>query len=84
LDRLGALLLALVMGLMTWRSALGGLNAWNTGSGSMMMGFPEWIVYSLMVPALGLTAIIGFAQALLGFDQGDLDASAEDQPGNRR
>lgn len=84
LDRLGALLLALVMGLMTWRSALGGLNAWNTGSGSMMMGFPEWIVYSLMVPALGLTAVIGFAQAMRGVNQGDLDASAEDQPGNRR
>lgn len=84
LDRLGALLLALVMSLMTWRSALGGLNAWNTGSGSMMMGFPEWIVYSMMVPALGLTALIGFAQAVIGFNPGGPDALAQDQAEDRR
>jgi len=32
LDRLGALLLALVMALMTWRTTLGGINAWTTQS----------------------------------------------------
>lgn len=69
MDRLGALLLALVMALMTWRSALGGLNAWSTGSGSMMLGFPEWIVYLLMVPALALTALIAAVQAFRGFSE---------------
>lgn len=44
LDRLGALLYALVLGLMAWRTALGGLNAWNSKSGTMMIGFPEWII----------------------------------------
>lgn len=68
LDRLGALLLALVMGLMTWRSAIGGLNAWNSQTGSMMLGFPEWIVYTGIVPGLGLTALIALLQAVLGFD----------------
>ena len=68
MDRFGALLLALVMGLMTWRSALGGLNAWNTGSGSMMLAFPEWVVYAFMVPALALTAVIALAQAWWGFE----------------
>jgi TRAP-type C4-dicarboxylate transport system permease small subunit len=67
MDRIGALLLAAAMGLMTWRTALGGLNAWRTGSGSMMMGLPEWWVYSLMVPALALTALIALVQALRGF-----------------
>jgi len=69
LDRLGALLLAIVMGVMTWRTSLGGLNAWNTQSGTMMLGFPEWIVYAFMVPPLGLTALIGLAQAMRGFPQ---------------
>ncbi len=68
LDRFGALLLALVMGLMTWRSAIGGLNAWNSQTGSMMLGFPEWIVYTGIVPGLGLTALIALLQAVLGFD----------------
>ena len=67
LDRLGALCVALVMGLMTWRTAIGGLNAWKSQSGSMMLGFPEWIVYVFMVPPLALTAAIALVQALRGF-----------------
>ncbi len=66
LDRLGTLLLALVMVFMTWRTAIGGLNAWASKSGSMMLGFPEWIVYAFIVPSLALTAVIAFAQAWHG------------------
>jgi TRAP-type C4-dicarboxylate transport system permease small subunit len=68
LDRLGALLLALVMALMAWRSAVGGLNAWKSQAGSMMLGFPEWLVYCGIVPPLVLTAVIALAQAARGFD----------------
>lgn len=64
LDRVGALLMAGVMALMTWRSTLGGLNAWKSQSGSMMLGFPEWIVYCGIVPPLLLCAVIARAQAL--------------------
>jgi len=67
LDRLGALLLALAMGLLAWRSAIGGWNAWKSQAGTMMLGFPEWIVYVGIVPALALTAAIAFMQALHGF-----------------
>ena len=67
LDRLGALLLALTMALLAWRTTLGGLNAWSTNSGTMMIGFPEWICYAAMVPPLALTAVIGFVQAARGF-----------------
>ncbi|MEO6661909.1 MAG: TRAP transporter small permease [Rubrivivax sp.] len=67
LDRIGALLLAAMMGLMAWRTTLGGLSAWTTQAGSMMLGFPEWIVYVLMVPPLVLTAVIALVQALCGF-----------------
>lgn len=68
LDRLGALFLALAMALMTWRTAVGGLNAWTSKAGSMMLGFPEWVVYVGMVPPLALTAVIAFAQAARGFN----------------
>ncbi len=67
-DRFGALVLGLVMALLAWRSVLGGVNAWSTQSGTMMLGFPEWIVYTAMVPPLLLTAVIGFAQSARGFD----------------
>lgn len=76
MDRLGALLLAAVMVLMAWRTALGGLNAWTTQSGSMMLGFPEWIVYVAMVPPLVLTALIGLHQALFGLAD-EADANPE-------
>ena len=69
LDRLGAFVLAVCMGLLAWRSGIGGVNAWNSGSGSMMLGFPEWIVYALMVPPLALTAVIGFVQSIRGFGE---------------
>jgi len=68
LDRVGALLLALVMALMSWRATIGGLNAWQSQSGSMMLGFPEWIVYSCIVPAFVLTSLIALVQGLRGFD----------------
>ena len=67
LDRLGALLLAGCMALLAWRTTIGGLNAWKSGAGSMMLGFPEWIVYVFMVPPLVLTALIGLVQAARGF-----------------
>ena len=74
LDRLGALLLALMMALMTWRTTLGGLSAWNSQSGSMMLGVPEWWVYAAMVPALALTTPIAAVQALHGFERTRVDS----------
>ena len=68
LDRFGALLLGLTMALLTWRTTLGGLNAWKSGSGTMLIGFPEWVIYVVMVPPLALTAAIGLAQAWHGFE----------------
>ena len=64
---MGAFLLGLVMTLMAWRTVLGGLNAFQTRSGTMMLGFPEWIVYSCIAPPLALTAAIAFVQAWRGF-----------------
>jgi TRAP-type C4-dicarboxylate transport system permease small subunit len=67
LDRAGALLLAVLFGLLAWRTTLGGINAWETNSESQMMGFPLWVVYVFMVPAFALTTVIGLVQAVFGF-----------------
>jgi TRAP-type C4-dicarboxylate transport system permease small subunit len=68
LDRFGAFLLSATMALLAWRAVLGGLNAYDTHSGTMMLGFPEWVVYAAMVPPLVLTAVIALAQAVRGFE----------------
>ncbi len=68
LDRLGALLMACMMALLTWRTAIGGLNAFGTKSSSMMLGFPEWIVFAFIVPPLALTSLIALLQAVNGFE----------------
>ncbi len=66
LDRLGALVLGAAMLLLAWRTGLGGISAFDNQSSTMMLGFPEWIVYALMVPPLVLTGVIGIAQAVTG------------------
>jgi TRAP-type C4-dicarboxylate transport system permease small subunit len=68
LDRLGALMMAGTFALLAWRTWLGGLNAYQTQSSTMMMGLPEWYVFTAMVPAFVLTALIALAQAVRGFD----------------
>jgi TRAP-type C4-dicarboxylate transport system permease small subunit len=67
LDRMAAMTLALSFALLAWRAALGGLNAWDTHSGTMLLGVPEWIAYATMVPAFALTAVIGLYQCAFGF-----------------
>jgi TRAP-type C4-dicarboxylate transport system permease small subunit len=64
LDQFGAALMALMLGLLAWRTAVGGLNVWGNQSGSMILGFPEWVVYVAMVPPLVLTTVIASLQAL--------------------
>ena len=66
LDRFGALLLAGVMALLGWRTGVGALNALHTHSGTMLLDFPEWLVYASMVPPLALTALIASAQGCGG------------------
>jgi TRAP-type C4-dicarboxylate transport system permease small subunit len=69
LDRLGALLLGAALALLAWRAAMGGLSSWRAQSTTMMLGFPEWIVYAFMVPPMALTAVIALLQAARGFPE---------------
>ena len=78
LDRIGALAVAVCMGILTWRTWVGGANAWNSGAGSMMMGLPEWWVYAGMIPPLALTAVIALTQAAVGFGRVDDEPSKEE------
>jgi TRAP-type C4-dicarboxylate transport system permease small subunit len=67
MDRLGALLLALIFALLAWRTTLGGLSSFNAHAETQIMGFPEWVVYASMVPAFVLAGCIALWQAIAGF-----------------
>jgi TRAP-type C4-dicarboxylate transport system permease small subunit len=66
LDRIGAFVFGLIMCALTWRTALGGLSAWRSHSGTMILDLPEWVTYLAMVPPLALTAVIALHQAVTG------------------
>ena len=66
LDRLGALMVCLAFALLAWRTVLGGLNAYSSMSGTMMLGFPEWMVYAAMVPPFVICSLIALLQAVAG------------------
>ena len=68
MDRFGALLLSLCFALLAWRTALGGMSAYASNSGTMILGFPEWIVFAAMVPPFVLTSLIALGQVFMGFD----------------
>ena len=69
LDRMGALILGLCFALLAWRTTIGGMSAYTANSGTMILGFPEWIVYACMVPAFVLTSLIALTQVFIGFDE---------------
>jgi TRAP-type C4-dicarboxylate transport system permease small subunit len=77
MERFGALLLAIVMALVAWRTVLGGLNAFSSNSGTMLLGFPEYVVYAAMVPPLALTALIALHQGVFGFAEDASEANPE-------
>ena len=66
MDAIGCLLLALMVGLLAWRTA--------AGETSMNMGLPGWWVYAFLAPGLGLTCVIALLQAGLHWSGRGVDA----------
>ena len=66
LDRLGALMIAAMMTLITWRTAVGALDQKSVGATTMLLQWPEWLAYTLMLPPLALTAVIALYMGVTG------------------
>ncbi len=62
LDTLGVLLYTVVLALVFWRVAVGGIDIRAAGERSMLMDIPLWIPYLLMLPGIGLCVLIGLVQ----------------------
>ena len=63
LDALGAVAVALVTGLVGWRTAVGATVVYANGETSMLMGVPIWISYAMMAPGFVLTSAVSLHAA---------------------
>jgi TRAP-type C4-dicarboxylate transport system permease small subunit len=64
MDAFGTLLYTLVLALVCWRVAVGGIDIHAARESSMLMNLPLWIPYALMVPGLALCVLIGAFQTV--------------------
>jgi TRAP-type C4-dicarboxylate transport system permease small subunit len=71
LDAIGALLVALVTGLVGWRTAVGATVVYTNGETSMLMGVPIWLSYAMMAPGFMLTAAVSVYAAWEHWRDGD-------------
>lgn len=63
LDALGALLLALMCGLLAWRTSVGAMGAREVSETSMILSLPMWWAYASLAPGLALSALVALLQA---------------------
>lgn len=64
LDRLGAVMMAATLLLVSWRTLVGCLDIARTGETSMLMGIPIWIGYAAMIPGVATAGLLSLAEAL--------------------
>jgi TRAP-type C4-dicarboxylate transport system permease small subunit len=62
LDALGAFLLALMVGVLAWRTAAGALAVHEAQETTMILGLPMWWSYAVLAPGFALTAVIALVQ----------------------
>jgi TRAP-type C4-dicarboxylate transport system permease small subunit len=62
MDGLGVAIYTMVMALVLWRVAVGGIDIYSAGERSMLMELPLWLPYTLMLPGLALCVLIGLVQ----------------------
>jgi TRAP-type C4-dicarboxylate transport system permease small subunit len=65
---LGDLLMTVIFALLAWRCTAAAINAVDTMGASMLLGFPDWIVFTSMAIPFAITALIAASQALSKFD----------------
>ena len=63
LDGVGALLLAVMTGVLAWRTAVGAQSIREGHEATMILDLPMWWVYALLAPGLALTALVAVVQS---------------------
>jgi TRAP-type C4-dicarboxylate transport system permease small subunit len=60
LDALGALVVAIVMTIVAWRTSVGTIDIMRSGQTTTILGVPTWYTYAGMLPGLWLCAIASY------------------------
>ena len=58
LDALGSVALGAVCLVLAWRAAIGVADMREAGETTMVLGFPFWMTYLVMVPGLALSGVV--------------------------
>ncbi len=74
LDAFGALLLAVMVALLAWRTAAGAISVRAAGEETMILAVPLWWMYALLAPGLALTALVALIQAAMHVSGRDVKA----------
>ena len=69
LDAMGAVLFAVIMTLVAWRTCAGAIAAKASYEGTMILGFPLWIGYAAMIPGLILTVLAALQTARVAWKE---------------
>jgi TRAP-type C4-dicarboxylate transport system permease small subunit len=72
LDGFGALALAVMAALLSWRTAVGAISIHEAGETSVILGLPMWWTYAMLAPGLALTCLVALVQAGLLFGGRDI------------
>lgn len=60
LDAIGSLLVGTGLGLIAWRTGVGGLDALRYEETTMLMGLPVWWAYASMTPSFAVASLAAF------------------------
>jgi TRAP-type C4-dicarboxylate transport system permease small subunit len=66
LDRIGALLIAAMLGLIAWRTGVGALDQKRYGSVTMLLQWPDWYAYAMMSVPMAIAALMALYTAITG------------------
>lgn len=76
LTQIGCAGMAVMAGVLAWRTLSAAISAFSTGQGSMILGIPLWLNTAALVPGLSLMAVIALSQTIRGHGPAD-EASSE-------
>lgn len=63
LDAVGALLIAVMCGLLAWRTGVGALSVKQAHEQSMILELPMWWAYASLAPGLAVAGLVALLQA---------------------
>lgn len=75
LDALGSLALAIIYGLLAWRTSAGAISVREAGETTMIISLPMWWAYAALAPGLALASLIALLQCA-GAEPADSVASS--------